>query len=354
MAEEAEVPPVMEGSVRYPGDPEPATAKVVTPPSTDPAPTPEKPAETPAPSPESKTTVPDPSKPDNPSPAAVVDPLVLLKEKTKGKINSFEELESLVNTPREEFANDRLKALNDWVKKGGKEEDYFRTQSINVEAMSPSDIVKTQLALEKPHLTSDEVDLLFEDQYGSDPDTMTERELKMRELRLKEKAREDREKILAFKEANAVPDAEKQRQAQERANKEWQDQIEAFNKDFSALEQDITFGEDGKQVAKLSFAVKNKDQISEIMKNPNLLFDQFVRPDGTPDLKKFREVVTIATNFAQYQAALAEAGSGKGIETVVHAIKNPSTGSTGLPPAALTEDEITANNMAEAMRKKGY
>ena len=95
------------------------------------------------------------------------------QEKTKGKYKSVDEIlnleseyEKLKSQPKEEFADDWVKSLNDYVKKGGKADTFIEMQKINPTEMSDLEVVVSHLKLVKNlNLTDDQIEGYIIDKY---------------------------------------------------------------------------------------------------------------------------------------------------------------------------------------------
>ena len=54
----------------------------------------------------------------------------LLAERTEGKFKTWDELQTILNEPKTEFANEQMKKINDYVKNGGTfDKDWFYYQT---------------------------------------------------------------------------------------------------------------------------------------------------------------------------------------------------------------------------------
>lgn len=84
------------------------------------------------------------------TPVVATEPVVTksfeeyLEERTAGKFKKWDEVEQIINTPKEEFADDTIKHWNELAKKGIKlDKEFFEIQSLDLDedTMDPEDVI---------------------------------------------------------------------------------------------------------------------------------------------------------------------------------------------------------------------
>lgn len=105
---------------------------------------------------------------------------------TEGDDELREALLSKFGVSKDPFANEQVAQLNKFIQDTGRSvDDYYRIQALDVENMDAKTAVLHSMALENPDMTSDEINLLFEDSYNLDEDEYSEREIAVAKAKLK-------------------------------------------------------------------------------------------------------------------------------------------------------------------------
>ena len=108
--------------------------------------------------------------------------------------------------------DERLQVIADFVQETGRSpQDWFAYQSLNPSEMDDVTAVRIQMASEYPNLAPDELNMLIQSKYKTDPDLHTEEEIRLSQLQMKidgEKARRSIEDIRGQYKAPEVVEAD--------------------------------------------------------------------------------------------------------------------------------------------------
>jgi len=241
----------------------------------------------------------------------------LLAERSGGKWKSITDIEkALEEAPTNAFANEQIAKLNDYVKSGGRLEDFVRTQTVDYSKMTPEQLVAERMMLDDPELTAQEVQLLMEEDFGV-ADDASERAKQVATAKLKKAAREAKDALEANKQkwATPLPDQTAQRaEAQQR----WEAQLSGTVDKVSNI--DIALNQTDNFSFKIEDAAKAK--IKENYRDLSTFFKRYIKPDGSEDTERFVKDMIKLENFDLIVRSAASASKNQGKKDVVDDIKN--------------------------------
>tara|TARA_R100001463_G_scaffold10653_2_gene30749 strand:+ start:1347 stop:2513 length:1167 start_codon:yes stop_codon:yes gene_type:complete len=279
-----------------------------------------------------------------------------LIEKSNGKYSSYDELAEamteLETKASNTFANEQMARLNEYVAEGGDMMDFLTTQLTDYSEMSDVDVIKSQMKLTEKELTSEEVNLLFEDSYKLDETKWSETEIKLAKIKLKRDANKSRNDLIDFQKKNSIPkskaqEAESKAQV-EAAQKEWVKKVENSLRSFKDIKVDI-----GDKGEKFSYSVSD-DTIKSIRKtNKNLqkFWDRYINEDGTQDVNKLTREMAILNDFDNIVRSVYAQARSNGKEAVVKDLKNPSYTPESKPTA---EKRLTIQEQISQQLKNNF
>ena len=190
-----------------------------------------------------------------------------MKEKSKGKFTKWEDVESTLNTPKEEFADDLVKQINEYRKTGGKfDKEWLRLQSTDYNSIkNPSELLAEKLKLEEPGITDIEVKLAIEERYrlsdweeGDDSDLAQAMQSKItREADAARKWLIENQEKTSFKPKEVSAEA---KQAMEDANKQ------ALDKWSNTVKESVT------SIEKLPIKIADDFTVDYVMSNEDKAF----------------------------------------------------------------------------------
>lgn len=308
---------------------------------------------TPAPPPAPVAQAPEPKA--EPQPPATPEPpkpefdsktyLRTLAQKAElGDIEDEDRLVSEIRSYREKaskadenpFANEMVQKANEYVRQGGDMQFFLQTQSIDVDGLKSNN--PDELLFLHKKLTEGQ-------QYGIDDDTLrtvieqkfttdTEKyDIAPEDLATRKyeraKALSEAERYLKdWKVQNQVPQAEVERQKQQRA-------IEDMAAAYSAqLTEAMTGGEISINGQPIKIEWKDDKgnihptakKVKEAMEDPQGFIMQTFSTDGKMfDAKRIRDVAYILSNLDNIGSILANKGRSAGVEDILDKVENPST-----------------------------
>lgn len=273
-----------------------------------------------------------------------IDGLTLstLSERLGTEFNSFDEISDFLNRePEQQAIDERVQAIADFVNETGRDPlDWFYYQSLNPSEMDDLTVVKNQMKVENPYLSSEEVDLLLNNKYKLDDDMFDEDEVKLSKLQLKMDAEKGRDAINSIREQYKTPEYQPQEQEIESPiNEEWIGDMVQETSDFEALSFDIGENE---------FDFKVSDDYKRVLmeKNANLenYFDDYVNEDGSWDYDLLNSHRALIDNIDEIVNAVYQQGLGDGQRGLVEKTANVSIES---PQQAGGEQRV--NNVAQQL-----
>ena len=228
------------------------------------------------------------------------------------------------------------KLVNFMEETGGTVEDYVRLNA-DYSNVDETALLKEYYKKNKPHLDSEDVDLILED-YTWDEDLHEEREIRKRKLAFKEEVAKAKNYLEDLKqkyydEIKLRPGVTQEQQKAmdffNRYNKEQEraEQLhdafkretkELFNEDFKGF--DIKVGD-----KRYKYNVQNRDKIAENQSNINNLIGKFLDADGNvADTAGYHKAMYAAENVDKIAAHFYEQGKADAVKEVVNNSKNLS------------------------------
>ena len=229
------------------------------------------------------------------------------------------------------------KLVNFMEETGGTVEDYVRLNA-DYSNVDETALLKEYYKKNKPHLDSEDVDLILED-YTWDEDLHEEREIRKRKLAFKEEVAKAKNYLEDLKqkyydEIKMRPGVNQEQQKAmdffNRYNKQ-QEQAEQLHEDFK-LKTKKLFSEDFKgfdfQVGekRYKYNIQNRDKVAENQSNINNLIGKFLDGDGNVvDPAGYHKAMYAAENVDKIASHFYEQGKADAVKDVVNKSKNLSS-----------------------------
>jgi hypothetical protein len=228
------------------------------------------------------------------------------------------------------------KLVNFMEDTGGTVEDYVRLNA-DYSNINETALLKEYYKKNKPHLDSDDVDLILED-FTWDEDIHEEKEIRKKKLAFKEEVAKARNYLEDLKqkyydEIKLRPGVtQEQQRAMDFFNRYNQEQQKAeelhetfkrktnelFNEDFKGF--DIKVGD-----KRYKYNVQNREKIAENQSNINNLIGKFLDADGNVvDPAGYHKAMYAAENVDKIAAHFYEQGKADAVKEVVNKSKNLS------------------------------
>jgi hypothetical protein len=214
-----------------------------------------------------------------------------------------------------EYPNERVKQLIEYVKKGGTEEEYYRTQFTNWDNVSKEDALKLVLKEEFPKANEKQIEALFKKKYSSS-DELDDMENELLALKMEteasafiEKKKLEQIKILDVGQKQPTADDLRKQREMEEFRAQWdKDSTDAVSK-LSSLTFDLEYVDENgeKAIFKTPHNVDTKilQEIEEVVKNPQLLLKLYTNENGMVDAKKLAQGVYLQRNFDKVVSDIA-------------------------------------------------
>ena len=257
-----------------------------------------------------------------------------------------EEVKKVTKEVKEAIRDEKVlgKALPENIEKlvtfmeetGGTIEDYTRLNA-DYSNIDDTALLKEYYRKTKPHLDSEEIDFIMEDNFDYDTDLDEERDVKKKKLAKKEeiaKAKNflEETKKKYYDEIKLRPGVtqdqqkamdffnryNKQQETAEQQHAKFKESTkELFSNDFEGF--DIKVGE-----TNYKYNIQNKDKVAENQSNINNLVGKFLDTEGNvTDTKGYHKAMYAADNVDRIAAHFYEQGKADAIKDVVTKSKNP-------------------------------
>jgi len=260
-------------------------------------------------------------------------------EKTAGKFKSWEEVETVLNTPKEEFANEQVKHWNDLAKKGiALDREFFELQSKDFENMDNPLEIRMEAMKRNPEyqdLSQKTLELELNKKYNlsewieKDRADYTDEDIANREI-LDRDAIKDREWLVNFKNERSFGKEPDQNLINERAESDrvaqsnWENFVDGLSKEVSKLSTKI----DDKDSVDFDVSDADRKYAADIMKTMtkdiSVFWNQFTDKDGKMDQKAVFEAILFLKNKDNIVKVSHQNALAKGKESEIKGMKNVS------------------------------
>jgi len=228
------------------------------------------------------------------------------------------------------------KLVNFMEETGGTVEDYVRLNA-DYSNVDEKTLLKEYYKKNKPHLDSDDINLILED-YEWDEDIHEEKEIRKKKLAFKEEVAKARTylddlKVKYYDEIKLRPGVTQEQQKAmdffNRYNKQ-QEQAEQLHTEFKKRTKEL-FGENFKGFdfevggKKYKYNIQNRDAVAENQSNIENLIGKFLDADGNVvDPSGYHKAMYAASNVDKIATHFYEQGKADAVKEVVNKSKNLS------------------------------
>ena len=239
-----------------------------------------------------------------------------------------------------ELPEDLKKVVDFMEDTGGSLQDYVRLNK-DYSSVDEKTLLREYYKNTKPHLNTDEVDFIMEDNFSYDEEVDEERDVRKKKLAMKEeiaKAKNFLEETKAkyYEEIKLKPSvsqeqqkamdffnrySEQQQQLKEQKQKFTDNTKDYFSKDFKGFE--FNLGE-----KTFNYNVNNVDEVAEQQSELTTLVKKFLNDEGEiTDHKGYHKALYAAQNVDTIAQHFYEQGKADGIKNIVNKSKNIDTAS---------------------------
>ena len=260
-----------------------------------------------------------------------------IKEVTQEEVREIKEAirdEKVLGKPLPENIEKLVTFMEDT---GGSIEDYTRLNA-DYSSIDENTLLKEYYKKAKPHLDSEEIDFIMEENFHFDTDLDEERDVKRKKLAKKEEIAKAKNFLEETKKK--YYDEIKLRPGVTQDQKKATDFFNRYNKQQEKAEQQhARFKESTKELFNDSFEgfdikvgeknykynIQNREKVAENQSSINNLVGKFLDADGNvSDSKGYHKAMYAADNVDRIASHFYEQGKADAIKDVVNKSKNPS------------------------------
>jgi len=267
----------------------------------------------------------------------------VLEEITEDETTDVEEkVEEVVTEPETavEVLPENIQKLVDFMKEtGGDMNDYIKLNQ-DYSKLDNEDLLREYYTQTKPHLNTEEISFLMEDQFSYDEDADDEREIRRKKLALKEqvanaktqleenkskyykeiqagsKLTNEQQKAVDFFNRYEKEEAETQKNNEQRVNKFQKETKNLFNDKFKGFEYNV--GEKN-----FRYSVPDADKVKDNQSDINNFIGKFLDENNTiKDAKGYHKSLFTAMNPDAIAKHFYEQGQADAMKTSVEKGKN--------------------------------
>lgn len=249
---------------------------------------------------------------------------------TEGNEELREQLLNKFGVSKDPFANEQVAQLNKFIQETGRSvDDYYRIQSLNTENMDVKTAVMASLALDNPEMSSEELNLLFEDTYKTNEDEYSTREMQIGQVKLKQDGAKALNRLNELKSEWSKPLPKQDPQApQEYLPSNFGDTFKNEVSDIASFEFDLN--DKGEK-----FEYKIDDKYAESVQpvNPQDPLSRYRNQNGQIDAYQMAEEQALIDNIDSIIKSVYQQGFSKGQKTTVVDKKNLNITQENRPPS---------------------
>lgn len=226
------------------------------------------------------------SEPESKDSEPSIDINEYIKESFDNRFSSIDEIKSALETKSEpqkiEYANEMVEQLDKMVREGWSIEEYMNVYSKDYNSLSDEEVIKQAMMMEDKSLSSEDLDFLYDSDYGYDEEVDDDREIRLKQIKIKKEAAKSREKLNQFKESYQP------KNVAERVNQE--QQIKAIQERWNnALDSTSISQIESKDNFKYEVSQEVLNEVKNDVRDLNNYFAKYVNKDGTENIPKLLE-----------------------------------------------------------------
>ena len=265
------------------------------------------------------------------------DALFVLNEKYGTDYESLDQmLDDLEAQQGADYASEQIANINRFVQETGRSaEDYLRTQTQNYDEMSDENVIKEYLTLENPDLSSEEIDLFFDNTYKLNEKKYNSEESKLGKIHLKRDVARARQELKEVQEEYWAPPVDEDGYTQEEIDhmervadeEEYQNRenfLDAMDEELDDIES-LTFEINNKgETFEYKLTEEDKRTVGQTMSNLDDFFAPYVDNNGDWDMEGLALDMIAMKLQNKIVRSVANQYRSQGTEQVLKDIKNPS------------------------------
>tara|TARA_R110002020_G_scaffold182743_10_gene378490 strand:- start:293 stop:1447 length:1155 start_codon:yes stop_codon:yes gene_type:complete len=265
------------------------------------------------------------------------DALFVLNEKYGTDYESLDQmLDDLEAQKGEDYASEQIAQINRFVQETGRSaEDYLKTQTQDYNEMSDEKVIKEYLSLENPDLSSDEIDLFFDNTYKLNEKKYNSEQSKLGKIHLKRDVSRARQELKEVQEEYWSPEKgedgytqeeinQMDREADEEAYHNKENFLDAMDEELDDIES-LTFEINNKgETFEYRLTEEDKQTVGQTMNNLDDFFSPYRNDNGEWDMEGLALDMIAMKLQNKIVRSVANQYRSQGTEQVLKDIKNPS------------------------------
>ena len=259
-----------------------------------------------------------------------------LSDRLGRSIASFDDLKYTEQQEAPQL-DDRIQKISQFVQDTGRSpEDYLAYQKMDPSNMDDMSVLLVNTSFEYPNLSNEEVKLLVNSKYKTDPEVYSEQEVQISRLQMKVDAETARKSIDEVRETYRAPVQQQANSEESFIDDEWLANMRRETSALTGLEFDLGNGNS------FQFGLDDSYRNQLIQKNTQLedYFDPYVSEDGTWDYDKLNSHRAVVDNIDKIVANAYRQGISDGQRNVVTKVANSSVESPQTNPNQNPADPV--------------
>ena len=259
-----------------------------------------------------------------------------LSDRLGRSIASFDDLKYTEQQDAPQL-DDRIQKISQFVQDTGRSpEDYLAYQKMDPSNMDDMSVLLVNTSFEYPNLSNEEVKLLVNSKYKTDPEVYSEQEVQISRLQMKVDAETARKSIDEVRETYRAPVQQQANSEESFIDDEWLANMRRETSALTGLEFDLGNGNS------FQFGLDDSYRNQLIQKNTQLedYFDPYVSEDGTWDYDKLNSHRAVVDNIDKIVANAYRQGISDGQRNVVTKVANSSVESPQTNPNQNPADPV--------------
>lgn len=266
----------------------------------------------------------------------------VIKERFEGKFSSLEDIQKALeeSKPSEvKYANETIEQLDKMAREGWSVEEYLEIKSKDYDSISDEEVIKQNMLAEDRTLTREDVDLLYESEFGYDEDVDSERDIKLRQIKLKKEASKARDYMKDIQQKYQPKAVQQQANIQD-LKKRWSETID------SVSINEIKSGDSFKYEVSQDDLKAAKSDVQDL----SSYFNRYVNEDGSDNVQKLIEDQLKIKLFDKAVSAAMTSAKSQGREEVISNRDNVQPTKESRPEGSKTMGQ----QLWEQAKQKGF
>lgn len=270
----------------------------------------------------------------------------VIRERFDGKFSSLDDIQSALEQSQNqklEYANETIEQLDKMVREGWSVEEYMELKSKDYDSLDSERLIKEEMKLKDKTLTQEEVDLLYDSEYGYDEDLDNERDIKLKQIKLKKDAEKAKESLNEFREKYMPKSVQEKKATQEQfeaIQKRWIENVDSTKINELVVNDNFKYQVSDDDISSV------RSEIKDISK----YFEKYVNEDGTENVSKLMEDQLKIKLFDKVVSAAMTTSKSEGREEVITSRDNIISPKDNKPE----QEKSMTGQLYQQAKQKGF